>query len=40
LGPDKGFGAGIVLGEISVDGGLQIGDQWLTKSIYAIDKYE
>ena len=27
FGPDKGFGAGIVFGEISVDGGLQVGDR-------------
>jgi len=25
--PDERFGAGIVLGEISLDGGLQIGDR-------------
>ena len=27
MGPDEGFWAGIVLGEISVDGGLQVGDR-------------
>ena len=27
FGPDKGFGAGIVLGEISIDGGLQVNDR-------------
>jgi len=27
FGPDEGFGAGIVLGQISVDGGLQVGDR-------------
>ena len=27
LGPDEGFGAGIVLGEIGIDGGLQVGDR-------------
>ncbi len=27
FGPDEGFGAGIVLGEIGVDGGLQVGDR-------------
>ena len=27
FGPDKGFGAGIVLGQISIDGGLQVGDR-------------
>ena len=27
MGPDEGFGAGIVLSEISVDGGLQVGDR-------------
>ena len=26
FGPDEGFGAGIVLGQVSVDGGLEIGD--------------
>jgi hypothetical protein len=26
-GPDEGFWAGVVLGEISIDGGLQIGDR-------------
>jgi hypothetical protein len=25
--PDEGFGAGVVLGEISVDGGMRIGDR-------------
>jgi hypothetical protein len=27
LVPDKRLGAGIVLGEISIDGGLQVGDR-------------
>ena len=27
FGPDEGFGAGIVLGEIGIDGGLQAGDR-------------
>ena len=27
LGPDERFGAGIVVGEISIDGGLQVGDR-------------
>jgi hypothetical protein len=27
FGPDEGFEAGIVLGEISIDGGLQVGDR-------------
>ena len=27
LGPDEGFGAVIVFSEISIDGGLQVGDR-------------
>ena len=27
LGANEGFGAGIVLGEISIDGGLQVDDR-------------
>jgi hypothetical protein len=27
FGPHERFGAGIVLGEISIDGGLQVGDR-------------
>jgi hypothetical protein len=27
LGPNEGFGAGIVLGEISINGGLQVDDR-------------
>src|SRR5215472_11641423 len=27
FGPDEGFGAGVVLGEISIDGGLQVDDR-------------
>src|SRR5207237_2743040 len=27
FGPDEGLGAGIVLGEIRIDGGLQVGDR-------------
>ena len=27
FGPDEGFGTGIVLGEISIDGGLQVDDR-------------
>ena len=27
MGPNEGFGAGIVLAEISIDGGLQVNDR-------------
>src|SRR5206468_11181584 len=27
FGPEEGFGAGVVLGEISIDGGLQVDDR-------------
>ena len=39
FGPDKGFGAGIVLGEISIDSGLQVDDRAEDASAAALPGY-
>jgi hypothetical protein len=39
FGPDKGFGAGVLLGEISIDRGLQVGDRAEDAAADALPRY-